>query len=355
MTKHGSFKKVVRRHAQETGQRYTEALADLQGVEDRLFHAPSAERLLSHLHERYGLDPTAATKASQHNDHVFKVDHSGGDPWIARVYPPARPRAGADGDGAILRFLERHNFPAERLAVDDAVSDLDGASVLVTGFVDGRELPDGREKIAMMGDLLGRLHSLPIEDSVSRPGGAAGDDPRREGSPSQDLMAALSFLDAVDTKVVGASRELLERLREQVRSADAGEGLPQTLVHGNLLHNPDHALLTDEGPVAINWKAAGCGPRLADLAYLVWGAEWGDGDGVTAAVDAYCQHFELVDDELDRLESMMYLRPLYLTCFDFRRSVVSGEQPTGDEWWWGLIDPDHISRNAAAAKTALRQ
>ena len=355
MTKHGSFKKVVRRHAQETGQRYTEALADLEGVEERLFHAPSAERLLSHLHDRYGIDATAATKVSQHNDHVFRVDHSGGDPWIARVYPPARPRAGVEGDAAILRFLERHDFPAERLAVDDAVSDLDGASVLVTGFVDGRELPAGREKIAMMGDLLGRLHALEVDDSVSRPGGAAGDDPHREGSPSQDLMAALSFLDVVDTKVVGGSRDLFERLRAQVRSADAGEGLPEALLHGNLLHNPDHVLLTDDGPVAINWKAAGYGPRLADLAYLLWGAEWGDGDGVEAAVDAYCQHIELTDHELDRLEAVMYLRPLYLTCFDFRRSVASGEQPTGHEWWWGLIDPGHISANVAATRTALRQ
>ncbi len=355
MTKHGSFKKVVRRHAQETGQRYTEALADLEGVEERLFHAPPAERLLSHLRDRYGVDATAATKASQHNDHVFRVDRSGGDPWIARVYPPARPSAGVEGDAAILRFLERHDYPAERVAVDDAVSDLDGTSVLVTGFVDGGELPDGREKIAMMGDLLGRLHALEIEDSVSRPGGAAGDDPHREGSPIQDLMDALSFLDALDNKVAGKSRELLEHLREQVRSADAGEGLPEALLHGNLLHNPDHVLLTDEGPVAINWKAAGRGPRLADLAYLLWGAEWGDGDGVEVAVDAYRQHVELTDGELDRLEPVMYLRPLYLTCFDFRRSVASGEQPTGNEWWWGLIDPDHISANAAAARTALRQ
>lgn len=326
-----------------------------EGVEVPLVEAASAERLLSHLRDRHGIDATAATKVSQHNDHVFRVDHSSGDPWIARVYLPARPRSGVEGDVAILRFLERHDYPAERLAVDDAVSDLDGASVLVTGFVDGRELPAGREKMAMMGDLLGRLHALVVDDSVSRPGGAAGDDPHREGRPSQDLMAALSLLDAVDTKVADGSRDLFEHLREQVRSADAGVALPEALLHGNLLHNPDHVLLTDDGPVAINWKAAGRGPRLADMAYLLWGAEWGDGDGVEAAVDAYRRHIELTDHELDRLEAVMYLRPLYLTCFDFGRSVASGEQPTGNEWWWGLIDPAHISANATAARAALRQ
>ena len=112
MTKDGSFKKVVRRHAQDAGQRYTEALTDLEGLDARLFHEPVAERLLVHLTDHYGVDAVAARKLSQHNDHVFRIDRSDGDPWIARVFPPARPRAGVEGDAAILRFLERQDYPA---------------------------------------------------------------------------------------------------------------------------------------------------------------------------------------------------------------------------------------------------
>lgn len=123
----------------------------------------------------------------------------------------------------------------------------------------------------MMGDLLGRLHALPYDESVSRPGGASGEDPSREGTPRQDLLAALAFLDAVDTKVPDPECERFERLREKVRSADDGEGLPEALLHGNLLHPPDHAILSEHGPVAINWKASGRGPRLADFAHLIWG------------------------------------------------------------------------------------
>ena len=353
MTKHGSFKKVVRRHAAETGQRYTTALANLEGVQERLFHQPSTERLVAHLGDRYGVKATVATKISQHNDHVFRVEVTGADPWVARVYPPARPRVGVEGDAAILQFLERHDYPAERLVVPDAVSELDGASVLVTAFVDGDALPDGSEKMKMMGDLLGRLHAVQLEAAISRPGGAAGDDPNWEGGPGQDRIAALSFLDAVDTKVAAPGRSSLERLREQVWSADIGDDLPEALLHGNLLHNPDHAVLTEDGPVAINWKASGRGARLADLTYLLWGAEWGDGQGVEAAVFAYSRHVKLVEKEVQRLEAMMYLRPLYLVCFDFHRAVTNGEQPTGDEWWWGLIDSEHIRTNAAAAIAAL--
>lgn len=355
MTEHGSFKKVVRRHAQETGQRYTSALADLEGVGERLAHSPSADDVLAHLRRRYGVNATAATKISQHNDHVFRVDFGDGARWVARIYPPARPAVGVDGDAAILRFLERHDYPSERLALTDAVSELDEAAVLITRFVDSEQLPGGPEKMATMGDLLGRLHALPLDESVARPGGAAGDDAHREGSPAQDRLAALSLLDSVDTKVGKEGRESFERLRDQVRSVDVGEGLPEALLHGNLLHNPDHVVVSDDGPVAINWKAAGRGPRLADLAYLLWGAEWGDGDGVRTAVDAYRRHVQLSDEELERLDAVMYLRPLYLTCFDYRRAVASGEQPTGDEWWWGLIDPQHIDDNAVAARAAFRR
>ena len=63
---------------------------------------------------------SAATKVSQHNDHVFRVDRGDGEPWIARVYPPARPEAGVEGDAAILRFLEQRDYPAERLAAIQA-------------------------------------------------------------------------------------------------------------------------------------------------------------------------------------------------------------------------------------------
>ncbi len=61
MTRDASFKKVVRRHAEETGQRYTEALTDLEGLGARMHHEPVAERLLAHLRDRYGVDPVAAT------------------------------------------------------------------------------------------------------------------------------------------------------------------------------------------------------------------------------------------------------------------------------------------------------
>ena len=88
MTKDASFKKVVRRHAEETGQRYTEAPTDLEGLGARMHHEPVAERLLAHLRDRYGIDPVAATKLSVHKTYVFRIDRNDGSPWVARAFPP---------------------------------------------------------------------------------------------------------------------------------------------------------------------------------------------------------------------------------------------------------------------------
>jgi Ser/Thr protein kinase RdoA (MazF antagonist) len=357
MTKDASFKKVVRRHAEETGQRYTEALTDIGGLGARMHHEPVAERLLAHLRDRYGIDPVAATKLSVHKTYVFRIDRNDGNPWVARAFPPARPRAGVEGDAAMLGFLARQDYPAERLAADDAVSDFDGSAVLVTRFVEGVQLPDGAAKFAMMGELLGRLHALPYDDSVSRPGGASGEDPSREGTPRQDLLAALSFLDAVDTKVAAADRDRFERLRDKVRSADDGNGLPEGLLHGNLLHAPDHAVLSEQGPLAINWKASGQGPRLADFAYLIWGTgSWNprrpNQECIDAAVNAYRRHVEPTDDELDRLEAVMYIRTLYLVCFGYRRAVTDGVKFRE----WGFIHPsEYFNSTAAATRAAFRR
>jgi Ser/Thr protein kinase RdoA (MazF antagonist) len=353
MTRDASFKKAVRRHAEETGQRYTEALTDLQGLGARMDHEPRADQLLAHQRDCYGIDAAAATKLSVHKTYVFRIDRNDGEPWIARAFPPARPRGGVEGDAAILRFLERQDYPAERLAAADAVSEFDGSSVLVTRFVEGVQLPDGAAKFAMMGELLGRLHALPYDDAASRPGGASGEDPSREGTPRQDLLAALSFLDAVDTKVAPAERERFERLRDRVRSADDGHGLPEGLLHGNLLHAPDHAVLSEHGPVAINWKASGRGPRLADFAYLIWGTgSWNprrpNQEHIDAAVSAYRRHIEPTAEELDRLEAVMHIRTLYLTCFGYRRAVTNG-QPF-NEWWF--IRPREYYRATAAATRA---
>jgi hypothetical protein len=56
-------------------------------------------------------------------------------------------------------------------------------------------------------------------------------------------------------------------------------------------------------------------------------------------VGGYRRHVELTDEELERLEAVMYLRPLCLGCFSYRRELVNGRQP-GQEVS-GFANPEH--------------
>ena len=223
-------------------------------------HEPDGERrLLAHLRARYGIDAVAATRLSVHKLLRLPRRTEGrravGRP--KRFHRPC-PKAGVEGDAAILRFLEREDYPAERLAVDDAGSGCHGSAVLVTRLIRGRsalrragEVRDDGEATRPAARAVTRRFRQPRGRSERRQA------PSREGAPRQDLLAALAFLDAVDTKVAAVERERFERLRNKVRSADDCDGLPEGLLHGNLLHAPDHAVLTQQGPIAINWKASG--------------------------------------------------------------------------------------------------
>jgi hypothetical protein len=88
-------------------------MTDLEGLGARMDHEPVPERLLAHLGDRYGIDPVTATKLSVHKTYVFRIDRRDGDPWVARAFPPARPRAGVEGDAAILRQEEGMSDPLD--------------------------------------------------------------------------------------------------------------------------------------------------------------------------------------------------------------------------------------------------
>lgn len=58
---------------------------------------------------------------------------------------------------------------------------------------------------------------------------------------------------------------------------------PQTVIHGELY--PQNVILTETGPVVLDWESAGWGPGVLDLAVLTQGS-W-DRDLVADCEDAY--------------------------------------------------------------------
>jgi hypothetical protein len=359
MTKDGSFKRVVRRRAQETGQRYAQARADLEiaGRQELTSTRPfDRDTLRSHLETTCGItiesltpiddDPRTRPRGSWpgHYASTVFVRRTNGSPWIARVFTSAADTVSrVEGDATILQFLAAHDYPAERVASDHPVSVLDGKGVIVTEHISGGRPRDDRyprdTSPAMsreLGSLLGRLHALPPgRGAVARDGGAEEmDGGFFVGRPKRDIEAARSFLVGVEDEVGPEGRQAFEALRDQVESADDAEGLPEALTHSNYHY---WAGVGRPGKVAIvGWAGSGRGPRLPSLAWLLRTAAETDPDHlvhVDAVIGGYREHAQLTDDELDRLPGVLNLRPLWLSCLGFRMAVRGGDVP--DEGWVG--------------------
>ena len=371
MTSQGKFKRAVRRSAQESGKRYTEARSAMEKRKEVFpIFARSVELapLKVHLEDRYGvrirsMAPIVASGMTYSG--TLRVDHDGGLPWIARVFSsPADTLSRLEGDAEILRFLARCDFPAERLAHEEPVSVMDGSGVIVTEFVEGgRTIDNPANNVPStwheLASLLGRLHALPpAGGAVARDGGSfthAGpqhDGVLYDGRPGRCLEAAMSTLVSVEDSVSPDGREKFEWLRDQVENADDAEGLPQALTHGN--YNGWVAVGRPGSLVLVGWAGAGHGPRLASLAWLLLtGAHSAEAtDFIDAIVGGYSQHIRLTAEELRRLARVIEMVPLSMACLAYRRSVLSGYMPNGGEGWWP--NPERAEQLAAKAVAAFR-
>ncbi|WP_163543175.1 phosphotransferase enzyme family protein [Occultella kanbiaonis] len=375
MTKSGSFKRAVRDHARRTGQRYTQARADLEDISrpfaDTRPFDPDA--LTVHLESRYGIritsmlpiddDPRTRPRGSWpgHYPSTLLVEREQGTPWIARVFSsPADRVSRVQEDAEILGFLADHGFPAERPAVDDAVTVFDGSGVLLTELIAGGRPTDAHGRVTSpevlheLASLLGRLHSLPpVGGAAARDGGSEEHDGGfHVGRPRQDLVAAMRFLVSVEDRVAPAGRETFERLRDDVESADDAEGLPEAFTHGNF-----HAWAAVGVPgelSIVGWAGSGRGPRLPALAWLLRTTSEGRPEFVDAVMRGYREHVSLTDEEVDRLPAVLNIRPLWLACLEYREAVRAGQTPLlDDDGGYGFHRPERSEHLAAQAVAAL--
>lgn len=281
-----------------------------------------------------------------------------GPPWIARIFSSPADRVSRVKGDADLRFLAAHNFPAERVAHEEPVSVFNGSGVIVTEFVEGGRPTDPRDAPAVeheLGSLLGRLHTLPAAGgAVARDGGSdESGGGFHVGRPKEDLAAAMSLLVSVEDAVAPDGREGFELLRDRVENADDAEGLPEALTHGN--YHGWSAVGTPGNLVIVGWAGSGRGPRLPALAWLLATAAEGGLTLVDAAMRGYSEHVRLTDEEIERLPGILNMKPLYLSCFQYRQSVRNGRTPNLDDGWpsWDVDRGEHSQRIAAQAIAAL--
>ncbi len=284
-----------------------------------VYRRPGSEQLPGHLEQRYGIEVAAMTKLAPG---VLRIDRRDGAPWVARMHVLGRPLARAAGDAEVLRLLERQDFPAERCAHADPVSELDGRAVLVTEFVAGGSWRGTPAAWRRLGGMLGRLATMDTPDMPDGPArrraGSLHHLPQYEGGPDQDLAAAGALLADLDGRVPADHAETYAALRGLLDRADDCRGLPEALIHPDPA--PVNVITAGTGTVLVDWTGAGRGARLASLAVLLQCA----GPKYAAGVmHGYREHQELTAEELGRLEGVLWIRPLWLAAWQCWLAVVS--------------------------------
>jgi Ser/Thr protein kinase RdoA (MazF antagonist) len=284
---------------------------------------PEPEELRSHLAERYGF--RAHTLFTFDQD-VILLRRDDGPNWVARVFGPQRDPAAVEGDAAVLRWLAEHGYPAERCATADPVSALGDSTVLVTEAVatvpraERRQTIKDAGGIRGLGELLGRLHTLPLDGAPTRAGG--GWHHMVDGSPADELAAAGEWLEQAEADASFRDVAFYGQLAGALEAADGCEGLPETFTH------PDFVLtnvVATPGPamVLVDWAGSGRGPRLSSLAFLLWAEGGKDLRRVDLALSGYCKRVALEREEVARLEAAITARPLALDIWRLRHRGLS--------------------------------
>jgi len=286
-----------------------------------VYRRPGADAVPGHLEARYGIHVENVTALDRG---VLRVDRRDGTPWVARAHVLGRPLSRAEGDAEILRLLADAGFPAERCAHAEPVSEFDGRAVVVTEFVPGKPWPDTAEARRELGAMLGRMHALPLGGTAAtRPAGSLHHLPDYEGLPGQDIAAAAAMLADLDGRVPPEHRETHEALTALLSKADDASGLPEAFLH------PDtasvNAISGPDGLVLVDWTGAGRGPRLASLSMLLHSA---GPKNVADVLSGYAQHQQLTEEERDRLEGVLWIRPLWLAAWQCWLAVVTSRGRT---------------------------
>jgi Ser/Thr protein kinase RdoA (MazF antagonist) len=284
-----------------------------ESVLQRMFQREGTSALPGHLEKSCGI---SIARMTQLDVGVFRVDRSdGGTPLVARLFSASRPFAAAEADLAVLRHLKEIGFPAERPIVDGALSSHEGQAVLVTEFV--RQAPKAqrpRFEIVRLGAMIGRLHGLAVPAGADRPAGALHH--FAEGTMADELRAAAGWLGSVEDRVPASGAKAFDTIRAAVAAADGGDGLTEGFVHPDPV--PKNAIFTADGPVLVDWTAAGRGPRLPSMTLLLR-----SGWAAVPFMKGYGRKAILTGEERDRLAGLLFSRQLIDQVFRLCRDPES--------------------------------
>jgi Ser/Thr protein kinase RdoA (MazF antagonist) len=258
---------------------------------------------------------------------------------------------------ATLSWLAESGYPAPRV-VPTRSGDLVGVAgawlTLATTFVPGSVLAPDHRQLGMLGDALGRLHSIP-GDADGDPGVPVG---RSAWDPGGAIPATLRRLDSVEPLLPAQWRLLFESFRQTVDAVRQQAGvLPRAVVHGDAW--PGNAIMAGAGGedaggaaaggeaaggeaaggeaevILIGWEAGGAGLPLLDLGHCLlechlnpdqpqtWRIQ-PDDQRIAAVAEGYSRRRALAPAELELLLHGIRFGVAFVGAIHFEEALLGG-------------------------------
>ena len=253
---------------------------------------------------------------------------------------------------ATLSWLAESGYPAPRV-VSTRSGDLVGVAgawlTLATTFVPGSVLAPDHRQLGMLGDALGRLHSIPA-DVDGDPGVPVG---RSAWDPGGAIPATWRRLDSVEPLLPAQWRPLFESFRQTVDAVRQQAGvLPRAVVHGDAW--PGNAIMAGAGGEAaggeaaggeaaggeaevilIGWEASGAGLPLLDLGHCLlechlnpdqpqaWRIQ-PDDQRIAAVAEGYARRRALAPAELELLLHGIRFGVAFVGAIHFEEALLGG-------------------------------
>jgi methyltransferase (TIGR00027 family) len=277
-------------------------------------NANFVSELSSHLQAHYEIQVTKLVKL---DTNVFRVDQLAHSSWIARVFPSESSLAASQADSLakILSFLRQCGFPAEKCANENPVSIFRGREVLVTEFLDGGRPKVCAETFRKLGDLLGRLHTLPFDGEAISWKGGAWHHLCSWGGPHEEIAAALALISQAKSRIAVEEHAAYEELQRELEHIDDFADLPESLVHPDFV--PNNVIELQDGALTpVDWTGSGQGPRIFSLGWLLFAAGSSGIGLVESVIAGYRSHISMGHEELSHLFKSILARQLTIACWE---------------------------------------
>lgn len=291
--------------------------------------------------QQYDVQPVTLRRLpSDSGKHIYYVQLMNGVAWILRIAEEISEPVFVDL-ARLLLFFEKHNYPAERILLTKeqlAIGTAGNWRLLMTTFLIGTPLEYTSENFLLLGEVVGRLHSLKHSLTYSPPFAPA--------LPTGELAFAQQQLASIASLVPQRFSTEYTLLETALVSFDRGTSLPTTLIHNDC--HPANALMTARGQVTLfDWEDAGMGSAVLDIGFLLENCDgktpWeplsslplqSETTRIHAVIEGYSRYYQLTSDELSYLSNAIRFRSLVFGACCFATSIAKHEDASFSQQWW---------------------